>query len=159
VSGGAGGVARGTPELFPLLGGCSGGHGGGWNSGSVCSATPQTVGAGGGAIQLSVAGTLAVTGTLLADGGGGVVGCDPEGGASGGGSGGAILLEASVIDTASATLRARGGNGGVSPAGPAGGLGSTSASSNGASGMGSLDGGSGGGGGYGRIAYRDCLAP
>jgi hypothetical protein len=154
---GEGGVVRGSMSLSPLLGGCPGGLGGDWDDDDC---PDDTVGAGGGAFQVSVAGTLSVTGILRANGGAGVLGCGNAGGGSGGGSGGSILLEASQLQTATAVLIANGGAGGPGAGGPAGGAGSTSAGVPGSPGLNSpLDGGSGGGGGYGRVLVRDCLAP
>jgi hypothetical protein len=149
---GSGGIARGSAMLSPLLGGCPGGQGG--------DCPDLLVGAGGGAFQVSVAGTLTVTGILRANGGAGLLGCGNGGGGSGGGSGGSILLEASLLQTSAAVLIASGGAGGPGAAGPAGGPGATSSSAPGSPGLESTDaGGSGGGGGYGRVLVRDCLAP
>lgn len=149
---GTGGAARGVATIEPLLGGCGGGRGG---------ACPETAtGAGGGAFQLSVAGRLSVSGVLSSRGGDAADGCGQEGGGAGGGSGGAILLEASMLEVASASLSAAGGNGGAGANGPAGGRGATSSASSGTDGSDDdWDGGSGGGGGYGRVLVRDCLGP
>lgn len=137
---GAGGAAHGGESLVPLLAGCAGGPGGG------CSARA----AGGGAVQLSVAGRISVSGVIRVNGAAGARGCGSEGGGSGGGSGGAILLEARAIDAAPLALEANGGAGGDSSG--AGGDGSTAATLAGGAGEeDSLDGGGGGGGGYGRI--------
>jgi hypothetical protein len=97
ASGAPGGVAYGSEELVPLLGGSSGGNG----------ATGGVGGAGGGAVQV-IAGsklTLSATGVIHVGGAGG----GWNGG--GGGSGGAILLEANEISIAG-TLAANGGGGG-----------------------------------------------
>ena len=102
-----GGVAYGTPEIKPLLGGSSGGD-----------ALDQG-GAGGGAIQLisGLSVTIASTGTIHVGGGGSTFG------GNGGGSGGAILLEAPTVDVRG-TLAANGGSGSANS-------GSGAASSNG----------------------------
>jgi hypothetical protein len=149
----AGGVARGTGTLSPLLGGCAGGRAGG------CS---NDGGAGGGAIQISAAGTLTVTGAVRANGGDGSLPCgaSDEGGGTGGGSGGGILLEATTVTHAGAVIEAKGGAGGPDGSffhcgGTAGGAGSTSASSNGTKGVDCVAGSPGGGGGYGRISIAN----
>jgi len=129
----------------PLVGGCRGGLGGG------CAT--DTGGAGGGAVQVSVAATLNVTGSILADGAigqNGACGCSESGG-GGGGSGGAIVLEGQTVTVATgAIVRANGGRGGNGQGGGSGGAGGTrsSAPSNGGS---SANGGGGGGGAAGRI--------
>lgn len=95
ATGSLGGVAYGSPELVPLLGGSSGG------------AAATDAGAGGGAVQV-VAGnvlTIAATGVIHVGGGNGMWG------SSGAGSGGAILLEAPEISVLG-TLAANGGGGG-----------------------------------------------
>lgn len=164
--GALGGKPNGTPELIPLFGGSSGG------SGTMDS------GSGGGAIQL-VAGkklTVATSGSVAANGGGGwcsgVVNSQPG---AGGGSGGAILIESKVVEMAG-TLSANGGAGGGNssnyighpgrdgktgdaPAtsdytseGSAGGEGSAGATVNGGEGIGAAQHpGTGGGGSAGRI--------
>ena len=97
ATGAAGGVAYGSKELVPLIGGSSGGNG----------ALGGTGGAGGGAVQIIAGGklTLSATGVIHVGGGGG----GWNGG--GGGSGGAILLEANELSIAG-TLAANGGGGG-----------------------------------------------
>ncbi|MBN1656541.1 MAG: C-type lectin domain-containing protein [Deltaproteobacteria bacterium] len=150
-SGGSGGNTRGTPNLIPLIGGCPGGFGGG------CTSNGR--GAGGGALQLSVGGTLTLSGTLRANGGNGPNRCINFHGGGGGGSGGAIRVEAgNLID--SATIEVNGGNGGSSNGSSgnySGGQGSTSSGENGGNGNPATEpsidyfGGSGGGGGYGRV--------
>jgi hypothetical protein len=97
VNGGTGGMVAGDPTNVPLRGGCPGGF------------TLGPSGAGGGAIQISARGTIAIgAGAFVSAGGGSALGwssnmnqlcivgniCDAGGG---GGSGGAILLEASAI--------------------------------------------------------------
>ncbi|HMI91949.1 MAG TPA: lectin-like protein, partial [Polyangiales bacterium] len=103
--GGAGGAARGDGNLSPLFGGCAGGLAGDCGTAGA---------AGGGALQISVSGTLDVNGTIRANGGAGATPCgaNDEGGGTGGGSGGALLLEAKTLDTAGATLQVNGGSGG-----------------------------------------------
>lgn len=104
----AAGAVEGDGMLSPLRGGCAGGHGG---QKAVNGATFG--GAGGGAIQLSVAGTLSVSGTIAAGGGGGQRALLLEDGGAGGGSGGAIFLEAeSVASTTAAWISVNGGGGG-----------------------------------------------
>jgi hypothetical protein len=173
------GKDRGTPNLIPLRGGCSGGKGG---LASYCFVNPIPVGAGGGAFQLSVAGTLTINGTgrLLANGGVGPDGisCDVVTspgpppvtttyvvGGFGGGSGGAILLEASAFslaDELEVVAQGNGGPGGMGGSGRAGGAGSTDADTPGGNGSRSSSGtytGGGGGGGYGRLFMRSCVEP
>jgi hypothetical protein len=111
-SGGSGGLAvTGTPALVPLIGGCPGGRGGTNRSGAVALG-----GAGGGAVQLSVSGTLQVKDVVSVSAGGGKGGdstADEAAGGGGGGSGGGLLLEADSLDIASsARLTANGGGGG-----------------------------------------------
>lgn len=95
ATGSLGGVAYGSPELVPLLGGSSGGAAG------------TDAGAGGGAVQVVAGGvlTIAATGVIHVGGGNGMWG------SSGAGSGGAILLEAPDISVLG-TLAANGGGGG-----------------------------------------------
>ncbi|WP_309888113.1 hypothetical protein [Archangium sp.] len=104
-----GGTAS-TTALVPLVGGCAGGRGG------QLTATAGLGGAGGGAVQVSVAGTLQVKDQVSVSGGGGKGGtaviADAAGG-GGGGSGGGLLLEANDLDLqANARLTANGGGGG-----------------------------------------------
>jgi hypothetical protein len=115
VPGGAGGGAgaMGGGGLVPLVGGCPGGSGGG---GAMEAGKP---GAGGGAVQLSVAGTLTVTQWITVSGGGGggatgsTTAAGHAGGGGGGGSGGRILLEANKLILASSSrITANGGGGG-----------------------------------------------
>lgn len=105
----AGGVAAAPdPDLSPLRGGCRGGLGGAKTAG--VHASP---GAGGGAMQLSVAGRLQLSGVINAGGGGGGPGASNLAGGGGGGSGGAILVEADVLAIdPSAVIAANGGAGG-----------------------------------------------
>ena len=142
--GGAGGLARGSDLLSPLIPGCNGGWGGG------CGAAP---GGGGGALQLAASGRIDVTGSLLARGGNGVNGCDRSGGATGGGSGGGILVEGDQVFITGGTLLADGGRGGNGAnGGGSGGPGGTT----GAGQVGGNHGLSGGGGGgsAGRIRIK-----
>ena len=166
---GAGGASNAS-SLTPLVGGCPGGSG---------APNEANGAAGGGAIQLSVAGTLTIAGTVATPGRGGLGGSSTAGG-GGGGSGGAILLEANTLNiAASGALTANGGSGGcggqnnssgsngvsgstgdATPAQPScgassgiGGTGGTGTfdAANGGSGRGATAGGGGGGGAVGRI--------
>jgi hypothetical protein len=180
AGGGDGGATFGTEELVPLLGGCPGGPGGVDN----LSFPGNRGGAGGGAIQLSVAGALQIRSAVAAPGGGGrgcTAGSDNGGG--GGGSGGAVLLEArQVVLLASARITANGGAGaagcdgsGSSTSengangridGPYPAPGGSYTSSGGDGGAGTIEampgvdrtggnfGGGGGGGGVGRIRFN-----
>ena len=107
-SGITGGMAYGTADLMMFQGGSGGGGGSG---GSNCGSGGG--GAGGGAIQIVSANSIALTGTISADGGKG--GTDGGGncGGGGGGSGGAIWLQAPTI-TSSGTISAVGGAAGTS---------------------------------------------
>ena len=162
--GGTGGAARGMTDAKPLLAGCAGG-----NSGTECEATG---GAGGGAVQISAAGSLTLTSTsvIATNGGAGGTGRTEGGGSSncntgsnsgtgggGGGSAGDIVLEghnAMLLGSVTATGGAGGASGGNSGAGAGGtrvfngasGTSPTSASSNGGN-----NGGSGGGGAGGYV--------
>ena len=141
---GAAGAFRGTGNLAPLLGGCGGGAAGG------CAGVP---GAGGGAVQITASGKLAVSGAIRANGANGADACDDDAGGQGGGSGGAILLE-SPGTTRTGALTANGGNGGAGDRGNPG-QGATASNANGREGSnGGGNGGGGGGGGYGRIVVR-----
>ena len=103
---GALGTAFGSVDAVPLRGGCSGGNGGGTTGFGAR-------GAGGGALQLSVASSLRVSGTVSASGGGGRPGTANSSGGGGGGSGGSVLLEAAAMTvTNSARLTSNGGSGG-----------------------------------------------
>ncbi len=173
LSGGSGGIVNGNDRLSPLRGGCPGGLGG---------ASTATRALGGGALQLSVAGTLTFAGVISAPGEGGARVANLQGG-SGAGSGGAILLEATSFTAPGGTLAANGGGGGCGgyfggPAqvddGASGGASTTSAAGStcgipfpkplgGPGGAGSSTGGAGdwngfagggGGGGVGRIRIR-----
>ncbi|MEY4580727.1 MAG: hypothetical protein RL701_5430, partial [Pseudomonadota bacterium] len=154
-AGGVGGnTTRGNGLLVPLLGGCPGGTG---HNG------PSAVGAGGGAVQVSVGTTLAVTstGSIRADGGVAPATTANDGGGNGGGSGGAVLLEGStVVVSGNVSIKGGaggdgqglfGGNGGTGSSGSSGGTGADS----------SVNGGGGGGGGYGRTLTNQtpCAPP
>lgn len=98
-----GGSSNGNDTLTPLRGGCSGGAG-------IAAADG---GLAGGALQLSVLGTLRIVdgGTIAAPGLGGPGGL-PNRPGSGGGSGGAILLQARSLVLSNAYVTANGGSGG-----------------------------------------------
>ncbi len=131
-----------NPMRSPLWGGCAGSAG---SSGAL-------PGSGGGALQMSIAGTLTLTGTLTAGGGGGAGG--GTGGGAGGGSGGMLLLEAGTAVTGDGSVTANGGGGGggagTSTAGS--GLAGCAACSSAALGGSSGGGGAGGNGGAASIA-------
>lgn len=176
VAGGLPSASNGFPELVPLRGGCSGGNGG------KADGTSGGGGVGGGAIQVSVGGTLTVRGGRLgARGGGGLSGQTNRGG-GGGGSGGGVLVEATQLKLENGALvQAHGGGGGEgAPSGvtrgedgsassvtPAAGASATTPGGNGGNGAtltapatvggnGVQDGtaGGGGGGGLGRIRFN-----
>lgn len=100
-----GGLAPSSDVGAPsrLRGGCPGQPGGGGK--------PNDGGAGGGAVYLVSAGTIAVSGTIDASGAGGVGG-DAQDGGGGGGSGGMIVLYGAQVTTASTTLLIADGGGG-----------------------------------------------
>jgi len=97
---GAAGVTLPSPARSPLWGGCTGSPGSG---GTI-------PGSGGGAIQISVMGSLTVDGTITTGGGGGNGGVSTGGG--GGGLGGMLLLEAGASIDGAGFLTANGGAGG-----------------------------------------------
>lgn len=105
-----GGGAGGNVMLAPLSAGCPGATGGANGGGAL--APP---GWGGGAVQLSVSGSLTMRGRIVAAGGGGTGGLTDNltmwGAGSGGGSGGGILLEARTL-VVEGVLAATGGGGG-----------------------------------------------
>lgn len=108
------GTSGGSPTLVPLLAGCPGGNGG-KGGGSSQNGAGGAGGRAGGALQISVSGTLNVNATarIGANGEGGRGATSYHGGGGGGGSGGAILLEADVLNVASgAIVSATGGGGG-----------------------------------------------
>lgn len=121
---GTAGAAMTYAGLVPLRGGCNGGNGG-------RSSTPDGIGGhGGGAIQLTVGGTLAIggTGRVAAQGERGQGGLNTggnmnstRGGGGGGGSGGGVLLEAQILTLASmGAVTANGGSGGEAAGGSTG---------------------------------------
>ena len=87
----------------PLTGGSGGGDGDGFSG---------TGGAGGGALQITAARSIIVTGKINAGGGGGQGGTKPSGNGGGGGSGGAIILEAPEVKIDGVTAANGGGGGG-----------------------------------------------
>jgi hypothetical protein len=107
---GAGGGICGLETLVPLAGG-SGGAGQVFIAGEgPAGDAPGLGGGGGGAVQISSAVSIEVSGTIKAAGGGG--GTTGNGGGAGGGAGGAVLLEApSVTIAGTAVLAANGGGG------------------------------------------------
>jgi hypothetical protein len=100
VPGGRGGLAYGliTQQLVMGSGGAQG-------TGGTISFGQGSGGAGGGAIEVGAAGSLAISGALVADG----LAASLNGG---GGSGGAILLHAAAVDL-TGRLEALGGAGGA----------------------------------------------
>jgi len=100
--GAEGALVGGVP--FVLRGGCSGGAGGGDGSSGGAG------GFAGGALQISVSGTLTLDGELRAGGGGGQPATAGGHGGGGGGSGGSILVQASHV-VGSGVLQANGGGG------------------------------------------------
>lgn len=105
------GLPNNNLTLQPLTGGCAGGRG--HDSSNRLFALG---GFGGGAIQISAAGSLTVDGTVSTSGGGGqggLSGLVDHNGGGGGGSGGAMLLEALDLSlTSNARLTCNGGAGG-----------------------------------------------
>ena len=107
-----GGSATTDRSLVPLQGGCQGGPG----ANGAGNPNGDGVGAGGGAVEISASGTIAIGGTtsqpgvILASGGGAPAGTT---GGNGGGAGGGILLVAPAMPGVSANgaLRANGGAG------------------------------------------------
>lgn len=142
--GGAAGASEAAAQLEPIRGGCPGGNGAGSN--------PASGGAGGGGVQLSVAGTLRLgPASLVLAGGGGGAGGRSGGGGGGGGSGGGIRLEAGSLrmdPTARVIANGGGGGGGAGPGNADGGTGADltvgGASPGGAMGEGAGRGGTGG---------------
>jgi len=98
-----GGVAYGTSQLLPLIGGSGGGGGSGWTGFSGSGG-----GGGGGAILIAASGTLNITGAIQANGNASGVSSGQNSGATGGGgSGGGIRLLATTI-SGNGTLNAVG---------------------------------------------------
>lgn len=144
ASGGDGGVAD-TGGDAPLLVGCPGG------TGQSDTGGPTPGGVGGGALQLSVAGSLrlnAVVSTSAQGGEGGNGGGDPGGG--GGGSGGALRVQALRLRVVGAAkLTANGGAGGGGAQGGAATPGADGATSSQTPANGGTNEGGGGAGGDG----------
>jgi hypothetical protein len=118
----------GTDALKPLRGGCPGGDSGDsrGSGGTALNVAGVGGGRGGGALELSSASMIVVSGSIIANGRGGQGGgakdqpCANGGannctsGGGGGGSGGAILLEAPSVDVqVAANICAVGGGGGA----------------------------------------------
>jgi Lectin C-type domain len=157
-NGGAAGAVRGNSQLVPLVGGCNGGKTGG----------TFRQGFGGGALQISALGGVAVTGGVInAAGSDGVLPTFSSFGGTGGGSGGAILLEGATLAIDPGSVRVNGGNGGAGAGSGSPATGGAGSSTSGASGVDGTNGsstrsGAGGGGGYGRTrtqARTMSLAP
>lgn len=105
--------ASGFITLSPLRGGCSGQRGAGAGGGHA--------GRGGGGLQLSVGGTLTVSGLIGAPGAGGGGADAGAFGGGGAGSGGALLLEATTLTLLDgARVMALGGGGGEGSGGAVG---------------------------------------
>jgi len=106
-SAGNGGPTYGIDTLVPLFGGSGGGNGA---SESTIDGGPG--GPGGGALQISTAAAILISGTIEAGGCGGLRGENGTGG-GGGGSGGSILLESLALTIqAGAIIASNGGGGG-----------------------------------------------
>jgi hypothetical protein len=107
ASRGAAGEAHGNDDLTPLRGGCGGGNGSGSRGGD------SSGGAGGGAVQVSSATAVRVTGIGgIAAGGGGGAGGRPSHAGGGGGAGGAVLIEAPLVEIENNVIIAANGGGG-----------------------------------------------
>lgn len=99
-----GGVAYGSSQLLPLIGGSGGGAG----AGGV-SLSGSGGGGGGGALLIAASGTVSVTGTISASGGAsGSTSTSGNGSTGGGGSGGAIRIIATTL-SGNGTIAANGG--------------------------------------------------
>lgn len=109
-SGRAGGDVEPNTTASPLRGGCSGGRG----ANQSAAAAP-----GGGAVQISAAGTMAINGRIAAPGEGGRGGRSAAAG-NGGGSGGLVVLEALELAISGGAITANGGGGGEGGAIPEG---------------------------------------
>jgi hypothetical protein len=94
---GLGGLVYGSNLLLPLIGGSGGGGGSGFATANMTgNGFGGSGGGGGGAIMIVSAGTLSLTGSVVASGGSGrATGLGPGNG--GGGSGGAVRLVAPMI--------------------------------------------------------------
>jgi hypothetical protein len=121
---GKAGSAMTYSALVPLRGGCNGGNGGRKNSPNGDG------GRGGGAVQLTVGGTLTIGAGRVAAYGerghgglntGGNSNGSTRGGGGGGGSGGGVLLEAAIVRVGpSGAVTANGGGGGEAAGGSTG---------------------------------------
>lgn len=177
LMGGAGGST--IAYQATIIGGCVGGKGGSQGGGGAGGAG----GLGGGAVFLTSAASIGVSGVINVGGGGGSKGNAVDGGAGGGGAGGAILLESSTVSV-SGVIAANGGSGGggagntsgtdggtglpsqtsapvgqsTSTGGANGGAGGARAQPGGLQPADAAGGGGGGGGGAGRISIK-CTAP
>lgn len=113
---GAAGMVYGAQPSDPLIGGSPGGLGGDGSTEFGIGAP----GAGGGALQISSATSISISGPhIAAGGGGGAGGLGSSAGGGGGGAGGEIFLEAPCLAIAS-TLAANGGGGGAGGSGVGG---------------------------------------
>lgn len=116
-AGGNGGAVAGASGFSPLLGGCDGGKGGGPGG-----TTQGAGGAGGGALQVSVAGRLTLRSGVTVSGAagkGGTAASNKTAGGGGGGSGGMLVVEADqLVVEANARLTANGGGGGEGASDP-----------------------------------------
>ena len=109
LAGGLGGATFPMTPAMQLRGGCAGGDG----ASGMMGQQAALGGGAGGALQLSVSGTLTIEGFVSANGGGGAGGVTFNAGGGGGGSGGGILLEANLLQLlAGSKLTANGGGGG-----------------------------------------------
>ncbi len=113
LDGGMAGAVSMNPTAVPLLMGCDGGAGG-------FTATAGVGGRGGGALQISAATQIVITGTVGAGGAGGPGGVSRSAGGGGGGGGGTILIESPDVMLAPGAwnpdgpkLCANGGGGGA----------------------------------------------
>jgi hypothetical protein len=148
-----GGMAYGTPDLVPLVGGAS--------SGSTDNIVGQ-MNHGGGAIEIAAGGSVTVDANGVINMGGGA---DHQQYAVGGGSGGGILLEAPTVNLKGAVVangasgagwHGAGSDGQVTltaapGGGTLGGAGSSATTISGGNGISAVGNWSGGGGGAGRI--------
>jgi len=181
IAGGAGGIALGSPP-GSLRGGCAGREGSQNNSGNTDFGPG---GPGGGALHITAAQTITVSGKVHAGGSGGGAGLDKRSGGGGGGSGGMLGLEAtSIVVLTTGVVAANGGGGGGGaenaaampgengqPSGTAasggagqnnggpGGAGGASTSPDGVSADPADRGGGGGGGGVGFILFYSVQIP
>lgn len=148
AAGGDGGGTVGNDwALTPLVGGSGGGMG------APRPGAGGFGGHGGGAVQLTSAEAVLISGAVLAAGSGGLGGENPIpgdwGAGGGGGSGGALLLEAPVVSLDGKVILAGGGGGGAAfylEAGEDGDGGATAQDGRASGGAGAYDEGGGGGG-------------